>query len=222
MYIIFDTETTGLPRDYNAPMSDVDNWPRLVQIAWQLHDARGKLLSNHNYIIRPEGFTIPYNAEKVHGISTKRALAEGHDLKEILQVFREDVVQAKFLVGHNIGFDINVVGSEYLRAELVMPLENKAELDTKDISTDFCALPGGKGGKFKWPTLTELHKKLFGIGFDDAHDAAYDVDATARCFFGLITQGVQKPEPGILQAEVIYEAPKLAEANFAQAKETQK
>ena len=222
MYIIFDTETTGLPRDYNAPMSDVDNWPRLVQIAWQLHDARGKLLSNHNYIIRPEGFTIPYNAEKVHGISTKRALAEGHDLKEILQVFREDVVQAKFLVGHNIGFDINVVGSEYLRAELVMPLESKAELDTKDISTDFCALPGGKGGKFKWPTLTELHKKLFGIGFDDAHDAAYDVDATARCFFGLITQGVQKPEPGILLEEVIYEAPKLAEANFVQAKETQK
>ncbi|MBC6368907.1 DNA polymerase III subunit alpha [Algoriphagus sp. AK58] len=222
MYIIFDTETTGLPRDYNAPMSDVDNWPRLVQIAWQLHDARGKLLSNHNYIIRPEGFTIPYNAEKVHGISTKRALAEGHDLKEILQVFREDVIQAKFLVGHNIGFDINVVGSEYLRAELVMPLDGKAELDTKDISTDFCALPGGKGGKYKWPTLTELHQKLFGIGFDDAHDAAYDVDATARCFFGLITQGVQKPEPGILLEEVIYEAPKLAEANFVQAKDIQK
>ncbi|GAB2493048.1 DNA polymerase III subunit alpha [Algoriphagus taiwanensis] len=222
MYIIFDTETTGLPRDYNAPMSDVDNWPRLVQIAWQLHDARGKLISNHNYIIRPEGFTIPYNAEKVHGISTKRALAEGHDLKEILQLFREDVVQAKFLVGHNIGFDINVVGSEYLRAEFVMPMEGKAELDTKDISTDFCALPGGKGGKFKWPTLTELHQKLFGVGFEDAHDAAYDVDATARCFFGLITQGVQKPEPGILLEEVIYEAPKLSEANFVQAKDEHK
>ncbi|TDQ17625.1 DNA polymerase III alpha subunit [Algoriphagus boseongensis] len=222
MYIIFDTETTGLPRDYNAPMSDVDNWPRLVQIAWQLHDAKGKLISNHNYIIRPEGFTIPYNAEKVHGISTKRALSEGHDLKEILQIFREDVVQAKFLVGHNIGFDINVVGSEYLRSELVMPMEGMAELDTKDISTDFCAIPGGKGGKFKWPTLTELHQKLFGVGFEDAHDAAYDVDATARCFFGLITQRVLKPEPGVLLEEVIYEAPKLAEANFAQAKDTQK
>mgnify|MGYP005748778049 CR=1 FL=1 len=222
MYIIFDTETTGLPRDYNAPMSDVDNWPRLVQIAWQLHDAKGKLISNHNYIIRPEGFTIPYNAEKVHGISTKRALAEGHELKEILQIFREDVVQAKFLVGHNIGFDINVVGSEYLRSELVMPMEGKAELDTKDISTDFCAIPGGKGGKFKWPTLTELHQKLFGVGFEDAHDAAYDVDATARCFFGLITQRVLAPEPGILVEEVIYEAPKLAQANFAQAKDEQK
>jgi DNA polymerase-3 subunit alpha len=222
MYIVFDTETTGLPRDYNAPMSDVDNWPRLVQLAWQLHDVKGKLLSNHNYIIRPEGFTIPYNAEKVHGISTKRALAEGHELREILQIFREDIVQAKYLVGHNIGFDINVVGSEYIRAELFMPLGEKKELDTKDISTDFCALPGGRGGKFKWPTLTELHQKLFGKGFGDAHDAAYDVDATARCFFGLITQGVHPPEPGIVVEEVIYEAPTLAEANFAQAKDETK
>ena len=220
MYIVFDTETTGLPRDYNAPMSDVDNWPRLVQLAWQLHDARGKLLSNHNYIIRPEGFTIPYNAEKVHGISTKRALAEGHKLTEILAIFERDVHQANFLVGHNIEFDINVVGSEFLRAAATMPL-TAPQLDTKDISTDFCALPGGRGGKFKWPTLTELHQKLFGRGFGDAHDAAYDVDATARCFFGLISQGVQLPVSGISVSEVIYEAPKLAEANFAQATDPQ-
>ena len=216
MYLIFDTETTGLPRSYNAPMSDLDNWPRLVQLAWQLHDDRGRLLSNKNYIIRPEGFTIPFNAEKVHGISTKRALEEGHDLKEILQIFREDVIQSKYLVGHNIGFDIHVVGSEYLREALVMPFEGMAELDTKDISTQFCALPGGKGGRYKWPTLTELHQKLFGEGFGDAHDAAYDVAATARCFFGLINQKIQGPEPGIPWEEVQYEAPVLAEANFAQ------
>lgn len=221
MYLIFDTETTGLPRDYNAPMSDVDNWPRLVQLAWQLHDAKGNLLSNHNYIIRPEGFTIPYNAEKVHGISTKRALKEGHDLKQILGIFEGDVQQAKYLVGHNVEFDVNVAGSEYFRAGATMPLSAK-QLDTKDISTEFCALPGGRGGKFKWPTLTELHQKLFGKGFGDAHDAAYDVDATARCFFGLINQGVQAPVTGVSVSEVIYEAPKLEEANFAQAKDSQK
>lgn len=221
MYIIFDTETTGLPRDYNAPMSDLDNWPRLVQLAWQLHDATGKLLSNHNYIIKPEGFTIPYNAEKVHGISTKRALAEGHILREVLEIFEKDVKEAKYLVGHNIEFDINVVGSEFLRSELGMPLTANP-LDTKDISTDFCAIPGGKGGKYKWPTLTELHQKLFGKGFGDAHDAAYDVDATARCFFGLITKRVHPPEEGVLLEQVIYEAPDLGEANFAQAKDEQK
>ena len=222
MYIIFDTETTGLPRSYNAPMSSDDNWPRLVQLAWQLHDAKGKLLSNHNYIVRPEGFTIPYNAEKVHGISTARATKEGHDLEKVLRIFHEDVEKATYLVGHNIGFDINVVGSEFLRKQIPMKLQAMKEMDTKDFSTDFCALPGGKGGKYKWPTLTELHKKLFGVGFEDAHDAAYDVAATAKCFFGLITQKVISPEKGIQVSEVIYETPVLDVANFANAKEEQK
>ncbi|WP_143962313.1 DNA polymerase III subunit alpha [Litoribacter populi] len=222
MYLIFDTETTGLPRDYNAPITDLDNWPRLVQLAWQLHDERGNLISNNNFIVKPEGFTIPYNAEKVHGISTDRALKEGHDLEKVLKIFHEDVEKAKYLVGHNIGFDINVCGSEYLRKEVPMQLVDMEELDTKDISTEFCAIPGGKGGKFKWPTLTELHHKLFNIGFEDAHDAAYDVDATAKCFFGLITQEVLAPEPGISPDEVIYEAPKLDIANFANAKDATK
>jgi len=222
MYIIFDTETTGLPRSYNAPMSSDDNWPRLVQLAWQLHDAKGKLLSNHNFIVRPEGFTIPYNAEKVHGISTARATKEGHDLEKVLRIFHEDVEKATYLVGHNIGFDINVVGSEFLRKQIPMKLQAMKEMDTKDFSTDFCALPGGKGGKYKWPTLTELHKKLFGVGFEDAHDAAYDVAATAKCFFGLITQKVISPEKGIQVSEVIYETPVLDVANFANAKEEQK
>ena len=222
MYIIFDTETTGLPRNYNAPMTDLDNWPRLVQIAWQLHDAKGKLLSNNNFIVRPEGFTIPYNAEKVHGISTARAKKEGHDLSKVLTIFHEDIEKANYLVGHNIGFDINVVGSEFLRKEIPMKIPQMKELDTKDISTDFCALPGGRGGKYKWPTLTELHHKLFGNGFADAHDAAYDVDATAKCFFGLITQKVLAPEEGVQVSEVIYEAPKLDIANFANAKDEQK
>ena len=55
MYLIFDTETTGLPQNFNAPISDSDNWPRMVQIAWQLHDAEGKLIENQDYIIKPEG-----------------------------------------------------------------------------------------------------------------------------------------------------------------------
>jgi DNA polymerase-3 subunit alpha len=222
MYIIFDTETTGLPRSYNAPMSSDDNWPRLVQLAWQLHDAKGKLISNNNFIVKPEGFTIPYNAEKVHGISTDRAIKEGHDLVKVLEIFNQDVVKAKYLVGHNIGFDINVVGSEFLRKDVSMQLQHMKELDTKDISTEFCALPGGRGGKFKWPTLTELHKKLFGVGFEDAHDAAYDVAATAKCFFGLITQKVQSPVSGVDISEVIYEEPQLEEANFVVVKEDQK
>ena len=65
-------------------------------------------------------------------------------------------------------------------------LLEKSFIDTKDVSTQYCAIPGGKGGGFKWPSLTELHVKLFSVGFSSAHNASADVDATARCFLELV------------------------------------
>lgn len=189
MYLIFDTETTGLPRNYSAPITDLDNWPRLVQLAWQLHDHTGKLTSSGNYIVKPEGFTIPFNSEKVHGISTKRAIEEGHDLEFVLQQFRKDMDKSYFLIGHNVSFDESVMGAEYLRKKIPSAIMDKPKIDTKDEGTEYCAIPNGRGG-FKWPTLTELHKKLFGRDFEDAHDAAADVEATTRAFLELVFLGV--------------------------------
>ena len=65
--------------------------------------------------------------------------------------------------------------------------------DTKEESTDYCALPGGKGGKYKWPTLSEMHQRLFDCAFEEAHNAAADVAATARCFLELARLGVIEP-----------------------------
>ena len=53
MYLIFDTETTGLPRNYKAPITDSANWPRAVQIAWQLHDQWGNLIEHQDFLIAP-------------------------------------------------------------------------------------------------------------------------------------------------------------------------
>lgn len=216
MYLIFDTETTGIPHNKTAPMADLDNWPRLVQIAWQLHDSRGKLLSRHNYIIRPDGFDIPYNAQQIHGISTQRALAEGIPVKTALDTFMKDIERAKLLVGHNIEFDKSIIGAELIRLDLnPEPLLQVEKLDTGVASTDYCQMSGGIGGKLKMPRLVELHQKLFGDGFADSHDAAYDVAATARCFFGLIRNEVIAPADATPLAEIEYEEPNLEQANFA-------
>ena len=220
MFLIFDTETTGLPGSWSAPITDSNNWPRCVQLAWQLHDLDGKLVNRGNYIIKPEGYSIPFNAEKVHGISTDRAMREGHDLKEVLDIFFADVDRATYLSGHNIEFDINIMGAEYFRKGYGdQVLTSKLSLDTKDLATDYCAIPGGKGGKFKWPTLTELHTKLFGVPFNEAHDAAFDVDATAKCFFGLIQNNVIRLKEIANPSSVVYEAPQLEKSNFEQKKE---
>ncbi len=188
MFLIFDTETTGLPNNYKAPLTDFENWPRLVQLAWQCHDVNGKFLFAKNHVIKPEGFIIPIAASGVHHITTEKALEIGEDLKTVLSEFADDVQKSTLIVGHNIEFDQSIVGCEFLRCGMENILASAKKLCTKESSTDFCAIM--KNGKAKWPNLTELHQKLFGTPFEDAHNAAGDVVATTRCFLELVRIGV--------------------------------
>ena len=89
MFLIFDTETTGLPKNFNAPISDFGNWPRCVQIAWQLHSYDGSLIEHNNFIVKPDQFDIPYQSEKIHGISTALANKEGKSIEFVLKSFIE-------------------------------------------------------------------------------------------------------------------------------------
>jgi DNA polymerase-3 subunit alpha len=214
MFLIFDTETTGLPRNYSAPLTDFDNWPRMVQVAWQLHDAKGNLVSSNSIIVKPEGYTIPFNAVQIHGITNERAIEEGQDLKAVLQEFVDAVSKTTYLCGHNIEFDNNIIGAELLRCGLENVLASKPFIDTKnDQTTEFCAIPGGRGGKFKWPTLTELYSKLFNDTFAEAHNAAFDVLATGKVFFEIIKRGITRvAELTVADLPLItYQAPDLTE-----------
>ena len=183
MYLFFDTETTGLPKNWKAPLSDVANWPRLVQIAWLVYNESGDKLDSKNYIIKPEGFLIPTESSKIHGITTEQALAEGDDLTYVLALFSDYINKASKLVAHNMKFDEKIVGAEFIRKNIKNKLFLKERICTMISSRDFCELPGSYG--LKWPTLSELHKKLFGEDFENAHDAFSDITATARCFWKL-------------------------------------
>jgi len=194
MYLIFDTETTGLPKRDNASVSEVDNWPRVVQIAWQLHDGKGDLLEHQNFLIRPDGFEIPYSAEKIHGISTEKAKKYGLSLADALEKFNESVEKSTLLIGHNIRFDINALGAEFIRSGINTGFLQKKQVCTMRSSTDFLKLPGGRGGKFKPPKLIELYEALFEEQFMEAHNAAADVEATARCLFELLRKKIISPE----------------------------
>lgn len=186
MYLIFDTETTGLPKNFSAPVSDSDNWPRMVQIAWQLHDENGNVIENQDYVIKPEGYDIPFNASRIHGISTKMAHAEGRDLSEVLVEFQQVLQKAKVVAGHNIDFDYKIVGAEFFRKQITDTLAEIPSADTMELGTEFCKLGGGKNGRYKSPKLSELYEKLFNTNFDEAHNAAADVNATAQIFFEMM------------------------------------
>ena len=190
MFLIFDTETTGLPKNWNAPITDTDNWPRCIQIAWQLHDKYGKLIEHQDFLIKPDGFNIPYDAEQIHGISTQLAEEQGEDLEKVLYLFNDALSKSTYVVGQNVEFDVNIMGCEYHRMEIQSAMTTLPVLDTCTEKTALlCQIPGGRGGKFKLPTLTELHQHLFNTPFSEAHNATADVEATTRCFLELIRLG---------------------------------
>ena len=195
MYLIFDTETTGLPKKWNAPLTDSENWPRCIQIAWQIHDAAGAVISHEDYLIQPDGYTIPFDSEQIHGISTALAEAQGVPLDEVLEKFHKALDEVDYVVGHNVSFDRNIMGAEYLRSGLEDVLENKAVIDTcTEETAQLCQLPGGRGGKFKLPTLSELYRFLFQESFMEAHNATADVEATSRAFLELLRQDKIHPK----------------------------
>ncbi len=188
MYLFFDTETTGLPKDWSAPVSALSNWPRLVQLAWLLYDERGARISKKEYIIRPDGFRIPQEAAGIHGITTEKALAVGVSLREVLEEFSAVLGQAGYLVAHNIRFDEKIVGAEFLRQGVAHRLFESKKICTMTGTTEYCKLPGNYG--YKWPKLSELHFKLFNETFEEAHSAAVDVEVCAKCFWELARRGI--------------------------------
>lgn len=195
MFLIFDTETTGLPKRYDAPITDTANWPRCIQIAWQLHDVMGRLVEHKDYLVIPDGFNIPYDSERIHGISTELAAAQGVPLSQVLAEFNQVLSKATYVVGQNVGFDVNIMGCEFYRSGSDSPLADLSVLDTcTETTAELLKIPGGRGGKFKLPTLTELHEYLFHQRFEEAHNATADVEATTRCFLELVRREIFTPE----------------------------
>lgn len=194
MYLVFDTETTGLPKNYQAPLDDFSNWPRLVQIAWAVFDKEGRNWIEKSFIIYPDGYIISDEVAKIHRVTQERAMQEGQPIKKVLAEFLEDLSRVDFLIAHNINFDEKIVGSEIMRQEMssdLFILSEANKICTMKGSVDFCQISNNRGG-YKWPNLTELYNKLFSTGFPDAHDALVDVLACAKCFFELKRKGVLK------------------------------
>ncbi len=91
-------------------------------------------------------------------------------------------------MAHNMSFDEKIVGAEFLRKNMTNSVAKKRRICTMVSSTNFCAIDGPYG--YKWPKLSELHYKLFRTGFNEAHNAAVDITATAKCFWELKSRGI--------------------------------
>ena len=182
-----------MPKSWKEPVSNTQNWPHIVQIAWAQFDERGTKLVFKDYIIKPEGFVIPESATAIHGISTEKALAQGVSVSAVLKEFSEAVAGSGRLVAHNLDFDEKMVRVESLRSQMPDIFQTIPKICTMKSATDHCKIPGPYGNK--WPKLSELHIKLFGEDFEDQHNAASDVLCCAKCFFELKRLSIIPADP---------------------------
>lgn len=189
--LFMDTETIGVPKNYKSPPSDTENWPRLVQIGYIFVPADGGKMISAEHIIKPVGFEIPVEASNIHGVTTERALAEGVDIGGVLDTIKSLSGMADVIAGHNVSFDLSIVGAEFYRYIGSNPLEKIPSICTMKSTVNFCALPGNFG-HYKWPKLWELYLKLFGTDMGAAHTALMDIENTRICFDELLNRGIIK------------------------------
>lgn len=186
--LFFDCETNGLPIDYKASYEDVDNWPRVISLAWLTADLQGNTLAQQHHLIKPDGWQMPTEQFWIdNGYTQERSLAEGSPILEVLPGFLEAKKGADILIAHNINFDHRIVWAEFIRAG-IPPRSGMTKICTMLKSNSYCKLPAKKG--YKWPKLEELYQVLFKKAFEKAHDALADVTACKDCFFELVKRGV--------------------------------
>jgi DNA polymerase III alpha subunit (gram-positive type) len=201
--LLLDCETNGKPKDYKASVKDVDNWPRVIQLAWQLVNEWGdKVISKGNYFIKPDGWTVPNEEFWItHNLTQERCVSEGIPIRMVLNHFISDVEQANFIVAHNLEFDQNCVGAEMVRQDLKVSARPPGQMKicTMQATVNYCKLtynPKQKrfpGQNYKWPKLIELMEHLWpGSTKDQTHHAPDDVDWLKLCFFELVRRHVIK------------------------------
>lgn len=178
--VIFDVETTGLPKKRKASLYDFDNWPHIVQISWLFVDLiSNDIISIHDYIIKtPENITIPEESTKVHGITNEMSQKYGKDIKDILITFQKDIMSSQIIVAHNIEFDETIIGVESLRN-----FENNLFDNYKNKK--YCTMRMSRKLCNKWIRLEMLHEILFNQTPNNLHNSLIDVYVCYRCFYKL-------------------------------------
>ena len=200
LLLAFDIETTGLAKDLDASYEEIENWPYVVQIGYQIISGlQQDVVKEGNYILRPDGFTIPEHSTSIHEISNSHAINNGWNRRDFYKFFVEQLRHIHYLVVHNSNFDINVLKCELLRYT-DYPKNEIDDLFSKPIiictmkeSTELCKIKRNNySDEYKYPSLNELYKFLFGKEFENAHNAINDVKATTECFIELAKRGIIK------------------------------
>jgi DNA polymerase III epsilon subunit-like protein len=194
-FFVLDIETTGLPKDRDGLVSDHDNWPRIVSASMLLYDFEERLIDSFYCLVKQDGH-IPEEAIAIHNISTEKANIEGVFIGELILKIQYFASRSKFLIAHNLDFDLKVILSEFSRESYKNPFTKHRKICTMKSGKKFCDLPQLYYSGLKNPKLTELVFECFGVKVeeDQLHNAEYDAKLAAASFFYLAKIGQIKIE----------------------------
>lgn len=175
--LIFDTETTGLPKTRQPASNGPNNWPHIVSISWIILETETNTETKaRHYIIRPNGWDIPEDSIKIHGITPEIAHQKGVDLMSVMMEFvKED---CDMWVAHNLEFDMSVIVNAFLwDLRIQFPVTPQRKMCTMLLSKPICKLPGMYRNSYKPPKLKELYNHAFGRYPEELmlHNSMYDV-----------------------------------------------
>lgn len=192
MFLFFDSETTGLVKWKEPNGSDCQ--PHLVSLgAIQMSEDEQEINTLYA-IIKPDGFVIPPESTKCHGITHEYAMAYGLPLKSVLRMFAWFCAQASQQIAYNSDFDFRAIAGEHLRLGIPNFLKPERLCCVMRAMTPVVALPPNPGyTDCKWPSLQESYKFMFGQDFQGAHNAMSDARATSHLAFALREQGLWTP-----------------------------
>nr|MBS0037624.1 hypothetical protein [Saprospiraceae bacterium] len=186
MFLIFQVSAAGKPKNWNRPASDPFNWPRLVNLAWLHYDKSGQLIKSSNRIIEPGSYQANEEVLSATGLTLEEVTEKGEPLKKVLPEFIEDLRNCEYLFSHNLHLSESVVRSECHRLRINDgPFDYLEKYCIMREATHHCKL-AGKEGKYKWPTLQELHQVLFNSRYAKGNNAWSNVVASSTCLFELL------------------------------------
>ena len=192
--LVFDTETTGLPKSRFSSPENTSEWPHIVQLSYLIYNTvLTKVEKVVDHIIRvPDGVSINEKCVSLHGISKERSLLEGIPIESCLSEFLNDFQTVDLVVAHNMEFDLNMIQAEMWRRkdfyEEMIPIINQSNklFCTMQEGTDLCrikSLFNNSKDPYKFPNLAELHQYLFSTLPINLHNSLNDVLVCLRCYY---------------------------------------
>jgi DNA polymerase III epsilon subunit-like protein len=185
--MVFDTETSGLPKERNPSIYDTDKWPHVMQISYIIYDiVGGDVTETYDAYIKLNPWVIvdPVS-EGIHGITRETMDKKGISIQEALIHMRDALGKVDLCVGHNVSFDKRFMIVEGIRNNIRMnfPVDYCTMKNGKELCKIEITFSNGTKG-FKYPKLMELYDHLFPDipAPQNLHNSLADTIVTLKCY----------------------------------------